>query len=62
MRASVWTNDLSSFLQGKKWIYKEATTGVKEAFEKASKTLAYGLEAVGFQAVDNSPFNTYPAW
>lgn len=62
MGALVWINDLSSFLQGKKWIYKEATTGVKEAFEKAVKTLAYGLEAVGFQAVDNCPFNTYPAW
>lgn len=39
-RASVWTNDLSSFLQGKKWIYKEATKGIKEAAEKAAKNLA----------------------
>ena len=40
MRASVWTNDLSSFLQGKRWIYKEATKGIKEAAEKAAKNLA----------------------
>lgn len=39
-RASVWTNDLSSFLQGKRWIYKEATKGIKEAAEKAAKNLS----------------------
>ena len=39
-RERVWTNDLSSFLQGKKRIYKEATKGIKEAAEKAAKNLA----------------------
>lgn len=61
-RASVSTNDLSSFLQGKKWIYKEATKGIQEASEKAAKNLAYRLEALAFLAVDNRPLDTYPAW
>lgn len=36
MRVSVQSNNLSSFVSGWKWIYKEATKGGKEAPEKAS--------------------------
>ena len=39
-RASARTNHFSPFLQGKKWINKEATKSLKEAAEKVVKNVA----------------------